>query len=161
MHIISLDGLDVHVRISEKDAVYLKKGLEVELSVPATNFTGSGCVDLVFGMADIASASVSARISIDAPEEALRPGHFAKVFLPLHPDKKVVAVPRSSLRMLGDGRAQCFLFVAGRALEREVELGEELGDGLVIVSGISEEDLLIDCVPRLLKGGDPVEIISL
>lgn len=91
----------------------------------------------------------------------LHDGEFVAVWVQDPNVKDALAVPVNALRHRGD---QAFVFVfnkdTGRVSERPVELGQQSGDHRVVVSGISEGDLVVTDGRAALNDGQKVQLLN-
>jgi membrane fusion protein (multidrug efflux system) len=76
------------------------------------------------------------------PERILLPGQFARVRAPYQGMDSAVVIPRRALAEL-QGRFRVYVVVDGRVTVRDVALGPEAGDDVVIESGLQSGETVI------------------
>ena len=145
----ALDPLWVLGDVYEMDLPHVKKGLTVEVRVPAfPDRTFRGRIDWVSDVLDPATRTAKVRCAIENPERLLRP-EMAPVLSIALPSHHHVAVPRDALLRLGDDTV---VFVAsteersGQLVfhRRKVVAGEDGTGGLVpILDGLAPGERVV------------------
>jgi membrane fusion protein, heavy metal efflux system len=93
--------------------------------------------------ADTRTAGV--RVEVPNPRQELRLGMYADIEVAATSDRPVVTIPRGAVQNVGDRQV---VYVAnpgepGKFVEREVRLGEPLGEQLEVVSGVQPGDHVV------------------
>jgi multidrug efflux pump subunit AcrA (membrane-fusion protein) len=145
----ALDPLWVLGDVYEMDLPHVKKGLPVQVRVPAfPDRTFRGRIDWVSDVLDPATRTAKVRCAIENPERLLRP-EMAPVLSIGLPSHHHVAVPRDALLRLGDDTV---VFVAsteerdGQLVfrRRKVVAGEDGSSGLVpILDGLAPGERVV------------------
>jgi cobalt-zinc-cadmium efflux system membrane fusion protein len=143
------------VDIYERDLSKVKPGDEVaaaSVAYPERTFTGT--VDQLASVVDPERRVLEARIVLDNPDGALRPGMTATariLGLPEPGAKPVISVPRSALQTI-DG--QPFVFVEkapGKYQLRAVERGVDLVSGVEVKQGLVGDETVVTEGSFILK----------
>lgn len=106
----------------------------------------------VYPMADPSSHTVT--VKFDLPEGvAASPGMYAELVIPDTSSKgKQVMIPKSAL-IRGRSLPSVLVVKDGRSVLRLVRLGQETGDKVVVLSGLSPGEQIIDNPPSGVKSG--------
>ncbi len=127
--------------IYDRDLSRVRVGLPVEVATsafPGERFTGR--LTYLGQVVDSVTRTVKARVVIDNPDQKLRPGMFATAAVRGITPSAALGVPQAAIQQL-DGRTVVFVPTGpepwGRFEIRDVEVGPELGTGLVpVISGL-------------------------
>ena len=144
------------VRESETGLVH--PGQASEIVVPAVSGESlRGEVERVSATVDSRSGSAAVRVVVENSEGALKPGMFVEGTIIYGGEREALVIPVSSLLRRDGQTASLFLVRGGRALRREIQVGEERHDGTIeVTGGLEEGELLIDSPSPLIREGDRV-----
>lgn len=145
------------VNIEQKDMGLIKPGLPAEVTVdtfPGRAFAGK--VEVVNPAAGAASRMFRVKIKIDNPDGLLKPGMFVKAAVAVGAEADVLAVPQSAV-LQKQGLYYVFVLEDGRAVRRQVEIGQVLGDMVQIRSGLTAGAPVVASNLGSLKDGDQVK----
>jgi cobalt-zinc-cadmium efflux system membrane fusion protein len=137
MIVADLSEVWLSASVQEKDISQIKPGLEVEAvfaAYPVETFHGK--VRSIGDLLDPDTRAIKVRVIIQNPEGRLRPGMFASVTFVGFTEPSVV-IPASSIVQIGDST---FVFEQVRPWElqsRQVAIGTQQGDRIVIKRGIA------------------------
>lgn len=146
------------VGVSEQYYALLKKGAPATLRVDALEGeTFDGTVANIFPTLDPVTHTVSTEIEVKNADLKLRPGMYARVHMDFGTKEALMIPDKAVVRQAGSGVRYVFLLQGGKAVYREVELGEQQADRYVVLSGLEEGDLVITSAPSMLKNGIPVK----
>ena len=127
--------MDIEVR--ETDAPRVQRGSRAQVSLTAYPGEGyAGVVDFVYPMADERTRAIRARVVIRNPDGRVRPGMYGTVRLET-PQRTALSVPLSAVVWTGE---ETLLFVEdepGRIRPVQAEVGETVGEYVVVRSGVS------------------------
>jgi RND family efflux transporter MFP subunit len=128
--------------VFEKEAQYLKPGVQVRVSLPGQNKTLPGRVSNVLPQFDPSTRTLKARIEVENLGYALRPDMFVNVELPVAFSRAVV-VPEGAV--LDSGLAKTVFVERGEGLfsPRAVEIGRRLDDRVEIVQGLQAGEKIV------------------
>lgn len=147
------------IGVSEQYYSYLKKGAAATLSVDALGEeTFSGIVTNIFPTLDPVTHTVSTEIEVANKDLKLRPGMYARVHLDFGTKEALTVPDKAIVRQAGSGARYVYVFSAGKAVYRAVELGQQQGDLYEVVSGLNAGDQVIISAPSNLKNGLSVKL---
>jgi cobalt-zinc-cadmium efflux system membrane fusion protein len=135
--IADLSKVWVVAEVYEHDVPYVQAGETARVTVPSLgNRRYDGKITYVGGVIDATTRTARARLELDNPDGALRPGMFAEVVVDA-PEHAAAIVPTSALLARRD---EMFLFVEeskGRFTQRKVKVGAQTGDHVAILDGVT------------------------
>jgi len=159
--------------------------LEVQVELPETNLSAAvvgedatifldaypdrpyaGRVQRIWPTANRQKATVEVRVRFEQPDDRLRPEMGARVVFGAkstpqtsteNAQPPAVLAPRSAVVPI-DGKPHVFLLERDVARLREVQLGAEKNNRVVVLSGLEGGERLIDEPPTTLADGDRVRI---
>lgn len=151
-----LDPVKVVADVPAAAAQGFAPGAPVGVEVPALGLRTEGVLDRILPSADPGSRTIRFEIVQPNPEGRLKSGMFARVVLASESTRPVLLVPRSAVVARGQLEG---LFVVDREVEpprarlRWVRLGEEHGDRVEVLSGLTEgEEYVAEPLPGLVDG---------
>lgn len=153
------DPIHALLPVRESETGLIAVGQRSDIVVPAVSDEYlRGEVDRISPTVDPQSGSVAVRVVVENSEGTLKPGMFVEGSIGYGRERQALVVPVSSL-VGSDGRsASVFVVRGGRALRREIAIGEERNDRTVEVEdGLTENELLIDTPSPLIREGDRVQ----
>jgi RND family efflux transporter MFP subunit len=157
VQIVDLDRIDVLVNVTEAVLPALRVGAPAAIQVDAyPGRTFSARVSRIAGGIDPTSRTVQVEIDLPNPGRLLRPGMYATVALSAGAGTPVLIVPLTALGTAGD-RHFVWVVTGGAAHERQVTVGQALGDAVEIASGLTEGDLVVTKGIALLREGQRVQ----
>jgi multidrug resistance efflux pump len=139
MRIVQSHVLKLVLLVSEADAGRIRLGMPVTLTVdsfPDRQFAGN--VSAILPALDAASRSLQVVVGVRNPEALLRPGMFVsgRIVEELA-GRRGVVVPRTAVRT-ASGSHVLFVLNGDRVDRRIVQLGQEAGELVHVVSGLQE-----------------------
>ena len=114
---------------------------------PNEKFTGK--IDAIADIVDNATRMVKVRITVDNSSNKLKSGMFAKVSFGLS-EGELIAIHKSALVTV-QGKHYIFIKVADNEFERrQVQIGQQMGDRVLIFSGLENaEEIAVEGVMQL------------
>ncbi len=129
--------------VYEQDLAYVRVGQSARITVPAlSDRTYRGKIAHVGEMVDPSTRTALARVTLDNPDGALRPGMFVEMLVDVAMQATGI-VPSSALLSRRD---RLFVFVELRPnvfRQREVQIGAQTADQVVILSGVSPGERVV------------------
>ena len=119
--------------------------VKVELSLEGQkDYPYKGITDYIDPTIDRNTGTIQARAQFENNDMFITPGHFAKVRSPLFTDPNTLVVPGVALGADQRGRYLMVVDKDNRAQYRQVEIGQTLLDGFIVIEkGLLPEDLVI------------------
>ena len=151
--------LKVVVNVSEQYYTRLKPGLEASLSVEALGTQSfSGRITKVYPTVDATTHTVGVEIEVANKDQRLRPGMYARLGLDFGTRQALTISDKAIVRQAGSGIRYVYVLKEGKAVYREVELGELQDGRYEVLSGIEPGEQLIISAPSRLKNGTAVKL---
>lgn len=142
------DGCTIAANINESQIAKIEAGQRTVIT--GSGFSGSydGYVKSIASSAkqvmtgNTTETVVEVTFVVNEPDEALKPGFTAKVKVIVDAGTDVLLAPYESLCR---DDASDFVYLAGpeRAVRRDVVLGREVSEGVEILSGVEEGDMVV------------------
>lgn len=153
------DPLLLRFRVPEADVGRIKPGMEARFTVRSDSRRFNAKLTHVAAAADDQSRMVQVTAEVAKEDiEALRPGAFASVTVPVGISKGSPVVPQTAVRPSERGFL-AYVVEDGRARERVVELGLRTADGRVEVrEGLKPGEHLVVRGAEALKEGAAVRV---
>ena len=151
--------LKVVVNVSEQYYTRLKPGLEASLSVEALGTQSfSGRITKVYPTVDATTHTVGVEIEVANKDQRLRPGMYARLSLDFGTRQALTISDKAIVRQAGSGIRYVYVLKEGKAVYREVELGELQDGRYEVLGGIEPGEQLIISAPSRLKNGTAVKL---
>ncbi|MBI5904982.1 MAG: efflux RND transporter periplasmic adaptor subunit [Deltaproteobacteria bacterium] len=139
--------------VPEAYAASLKPGLAVDLSVdsrPGKTFRGS--IRRISPASNAANRAIQVEANFPNANRELMSGFFGKAAILLRVDQNGVSVPKQAVVTFA-GIEKVFVVDNGAVKERRVRLGDDLGERIEIVDGVSAGELVaVSRTGKLVQG---------
>ena len=137
-----LSAVWVEVRLYPDDLARVAEGAPARVIDPATGRVQAAAVARVLPVVDPATRAGLARLRVDNPDGALRPGALLRAEIDTDP-RPVLQVPRDAVLFAGP-RALVFIDLGGgRLAPREVQVGAVGADAIELRGGVQEGDRVV------------------
>lgn len=154
LQIDQASGLQLQVSVDESAIASIHKGLKLKLEVNREAIFGT--VAEIVPAADPSSHSFLAKIDLPASSE-IRTGMYATVELP-NGLRNAIVIPHTSLVQRGSLICAYVLDAQGIAELRTVTIGEQQGDWVEVLSGISAGEKIVDNPADRNLAGKRIEV---
>ncbi|GAK84875.1 RND efflux system membrane fusion protein CmeA [Vibrio ponticus] len=171
--LVSLDPVHTSFSISERERLdlgmdrYKGDGSDeseaAEVQVILENgqlFEHLGALDYLGNRIDLNTGTIAMRAIVPNPDYRLLPGQHIRVELREKAPTDVVVVPRRTVQTDLEGHFVMLIADGDVAERRNVELGRQLEQGIVIRSGVKEGDRVITQGLQRIRNGVPVRVES-
>jgi len=151
--------LRLYVPVPQNYASVIRPGMQAQLIVPehpGEHFTARLIGDST--AVDRRSGTLLAQFVADNPDGALLPGDYAEATLQIPADTHGVSIPASSLIFRAQGTQVAVLDPDNHVHMRDIHIGLDLGERLVIDQGLKPADRVVDNPPDALREGDTVQL---
>jgi RND family efflux transporter MFP subunit len=151
--------LRLYVPVPQTYASIIRPGMQIELTVPehpGQQFSAHLMGDST--AVDPRSGTLLAQFVADNPDGALMPGDYAEATIHVAADTHGVSIPASALIFRAQGTQVAVLDSTNHVHLRDIHIGLDLGDRLVIDQGLSPADHVVDNPPDALRENDPVQL---
>jgi HlyD family secretion protein len=149
--------------LSERVVGGVRKGMQMELTVPALAPIGGGparggaritaTVDSVSPAADPRSMLYTVRLLVPNSEGRLRGGMLARLRVPVETRHAAILVPEQAT-FSENGGDYVFVVREGAATRRRLNLGESDGSSVEVLDGLAEGELVVTAGQEFLGEGD-------
>lgn len=156
VRLVSAGKLRLVFPISVSHVARVKPGAPVEIRIPSLGLKLPGTVARITGEVDAATRTMEAQVDVPNADQALIPGMFASVALRMDWREKALAVPLTGLSR-GNPRTALLVKSDGTLEERVVKLGLETASLAEVLSGLTENALIVVGSRSQLKPGQKVE----
>ncbi|CAB3750073.1 efflux RND transporter periplasmic adaptor subunit [Paraburkholderia humisilvae] len=153
--------LRLYVSVPQSEAAAVRPGMQATLTVPerpGTTFNAS-LVDTDDSITP-ASGTLLVQLSVDNHAGLLFPGEYTEVRFALPTDAHALQIPASALIFRHNGLQVATLGPHNRAVMKHVTIASDLGSHVVIGSGLTASDRVIDNPPDSLAAGDLVRVAT-
>lgn len=131
-------------QVFERDALYVKPGLQALISIPALGSrVWKGTVESVDQHVNQGTRTLNFRIAMDLEGTVIKSGMIARVTVEADPIQDVLLVPRDSLIATRRSKRVIIALGAGRFQPREVTIDDADEDEVIIRSGLKEGDEIV------------------
>ncbi len=147
--------------LSDRSIGWLSRGMEVAVTIPALGPLGerSGRVDWVGPSVDPRTLLYPVRIILDNADGEIRPGMLARIRFPIEERRQVLLIPERA-HFTENGLDYVMLAKSGKAIKRNIVLGESDGSNVEVLSGLAVGDAVVTAGQEFLSDGDPVKIVQ-
>jgi RND family efflux transporter MFP subunit len=164
MAIVNVDPMRVRLKVPEKMAAWVPVGQLVTLAVEAyPDRTFSGKIWRVNPSVDPQTRTFDAEALIENHQGILKPGFFVKASIPSTKVDRVLFVPQKTLSYAYGIYKVYAVTKENRLKEREVKLGDRLGEDVELIDGVRAGDRLalpVDGQELAVKDGIAVKIVD-
>jgi multidrug efflux pump subunit AcrA (membrane-fusion protein) len=157
--LVDPDPLKLRVDVPERQAPRVHVGQRASVRVDTAPRAFEGHVSRVNFAVDTRTRTFEVEILLPNLDRLLRAGSFARAEIEAELQQDVPLVPRSAVTTFA-GVNKVFGAKDGKAVERVVVLGQEVGDRVEIVKGVEPGAPIVLDPPRGLTGGTPIVAAS-
>ena len=162
--ITQLDPIHAEFSIPSNDYYFLRtldhKEVKVIYLLPdGTPYDNLGKLDFIDSVLDANTATIKARAIVENPDYLLVPGEFSRIRLDGIIAKDSIMIPQVALMQDAKG-SYVFKVVEGKAQPTPVVLGYNIGNNVLVKSGLNAGDVIITSQLIKLRPGVPVTPIQ-
>lgn len=160
--LVDRDPLLVRFQVPEVEASRIRSGMPVTFLVSEDPRPYTGQITYVAAAASETSRMVDVNALVNDPNrEALRPGAFARVTIPIPGSSTNPVIPQTAIRPSEKGFLAFVVEEGGTAREKTLALGLRTPDGRVeVVRGLAAGDKLVVRGAEALRDGAKVKIVE-
>ncbi len=151
----------IYVRVPQTYAGILHEGMTAEFTVP--EYPGKVFTAHLAANADAVSSqsgTMLVQFLYDNPDGAIRPGAYAEVKIPLPAGSGGIRVPATALIFRDEGLMVATVGPGNKVVMKPIKLRQDMGAAVLVASGISLDDKVIDNPPDSLQAGDQVRVTA-
>ncbi|HEY3597863.1 MAG TPA: efflux RND transporter periplasmic adaptor subunit [Paraburkholderia sp.] len=153
--------LRVYVSVPQSEAAAIRPGMTATLTVPerpGMRFDAQ-LVDTDDAITP-SSGTLLVQLAVDNRASLLFPGEYTEVHFSLPTSTRALRIPASALIFRDDGLQVATLGNDNRAVLKRVTIATDLGTDVVIGSGLTASDRVINNPPDSLADGDTVRVAA-
>jgi RND family efflux transporter MFP subunit len=154
------DKVRVVVQIPDREVPYADKDDPADVEFEALGGKTFKCkLARTQGAEDALTRTMRVEIDLDNPKGELRPGMFAKVNILLQKGGSGLTIPAGcQVGATREGQASVFVVRDGKAVLKPIRTGLDNGVLVEVLSGLTEQDLVIRRYSGSLTSGTPVKV---
>ncbi|MEE0930037.1 MAG: efflux RND transporter periplasmic adaptor subunit [Acutalibacteraceae bacterium] len=165
--IVNSKDLCVSVPVSESKIANVEVGQEVEIT--GTAFDGNKYSGVVLEVDNVAKqvvtttgkeTAVNVTVSIDNPDEKIKQGYTAKCTIVTNVKDNDIIVPYEAIEMTDEKEGIVYMYSNGKAVKKTVQIGNEYENGVEVLSGLKNSDLIINS-PEQISNKNSIKINKL
>jgi membrane fusion protein, multidrug efflux system len=157
--VADMHALRVYVNVPQSYSAQIVPGMTVSLSLP--EYPGRTFPAKLLSTSDAISsqnASLQVEFTADNPDGKLKPGAFVQVSMALPSGGGALRLPASALMFRAAGLQVATLAPDDRVMMKAITIGTDLGNSVIVASGLKPRDRVIDNPPDSLANGDLVHV---
>jgi RND family efflux transporter MFP subunit len=155
--LMDFSRIKISVDVSGADIQRIQKGQAAILRVPTLpGREFKGTVSVINLAADPQTKKFGIEVSVDNPDQVLRPGTFGEIIIEVQSHENALVVPQKAVLE----NSYVFITQDGKAAKKEIALGLQNTTMVEVSSGIAEGDLVIVEGNFGLEDGAPVEVTA-
>jgi multidrug efflux system membrane fusion protein len=157
--VADMHALRVYVNVPQSYSAQIVPGMTVSLSLP--EYPGRTFAAKLLSTSDAISsqnASLQVEFAADNPSGLLKPGAFVQVAMGLPSTGGALLLPASALMFRAAGLQVATLGPDDRVMMKSIAIGTDLGNSVIVASGLSPRGRVIDNPPDSLANGDQVRV---
>ena len=171
--LVSLDPVHTSFSVSERERLTLgmdrikgdgsdeSSGVEVQLELEnGEYFEHLGQLDFLGNRINTQTGTIAMRALVPNPDQKLLPGQHIKVNLRDKNAKDVIVIPRHAVQTDLEGDFAMVMAEGNVAERRNVELGAQVEQGIIIKEGLDKDDTVITQGLQRVRNGVEVRIQS-
>ena len=153
--------VNVMINVTENDYSKIKNGMEVGVTFdgfPGETFTGR--VKRIHPTVNPSTRTFTAEISINNPQQRIKPGMFARVTINYGSANHVVVPDRAVVKQTGSGNKYVYVYNDGAVSFNKVELGQRLDNAYEVISGVENGAYVVVSGQSQLIDGSKVKLLK-
>lgn len=158
LSIVQMSPLRLRTDVPEREAVSIRTGMLVRVSLDGASGTHEGRVARLSPTVDESNRTLLVETEVPNPENTLRPGAFARAEIVASASQKGLMVPAAAVVSFA-GIDRVFTVKDGKAAEKRIKTGRRTDAGIEILEGISVGDSVV-VNPGNMTDGESVTVTS-
>jgi RND family efflux transporter MFP subunit len=158
---MTLTPLKITIFVNEEYFSRVRKGMPVTVTTDIyTDEEFRGTVHLIHPTIDPASRTFGVEITIPNSNLRLRPGMFARVNMGFGAMKRVIVPDLAVVRQIGTNDRYVFVYENGVVHKTKVQLGNQVGKNIEVLSGLEEGDQVVVAGMSRLLDQSQVQVVE-
>lgn len=157
--VADMHALRVYVDVPQSYSAQIVPGMKVSLSLP--EYPGRSFPAKLASTSNAIgarNASLQVEFAADNPQGLLKPGAFAQVSMTLPSSGGALRLPASALMFRAAGLQVATLGAGDRIVMKPISIATDLGTQVIVASGLTRNDRVVDNPPDSLSTGDTVRV---
>lgn len=153
----------LNISVSENHYKDVQRGQQVDITLDAYDGEGfTGKVTIVNPSIDPMTHTFPVELTINNPDQKVRPGMFARATINFGNQDHVVIPDVALVKQIGAGDRYVYVYNKdkGNVTYTKVELGKHMGTSYEILSGINPGDQIVVAGQARLNNGKEVEVVK-
>jgi RND family efflux transporter MFP subunit len=160
--LVRTDWLKASMQIPERMAGWVRVGQQVDITVdayPDRKFTGR--MSRINPTVDPETRTFATLARVENPDGLLKPGFFLRASIPSDQMESLMTIPQKAL-VYAYGVYSVYVLQGSQVEQREVKIGDRVGEDVEIVGGLTEGEQVAIPVNegQVLFAGAAVEVVS-
>jgi membrane fusion protein, multidrug efflux system len=161
--LVNIEKVCARVSISESEISSIEKSQKAKIFVGALGRAEfEGVVEEIGVIADPIAHTYKIKINITNNENRIKPGMICEVYIPRPGPINAILVPNQAVQV--DEKGRTFVFTVNetrnKAERKNVETGRLVNEGIEIISGLREGELVVVAGQQKLVNDSPVRIAN-
>ena len=149
------------VNVSEAYYKYVKKGMEVPLTLDAyEGETFSSTVTIVYPAIDANTHTFPVELTINNSDQKVRPGMFARATINFGEIERVLVPDEAIVKQIGAGDRYVYSYKDGKVSYDKIELGRHLETFYEVVGGVESGTQVVVAGQSNLRDGIAVQVVK-
>jgi RND family efflux transporter MFP subunit len=162
--IVNLDNMYIETDVPERYISDISKGKEVEVYFPVLNKNIKTKVRQAASFIDPANRTFKVEIAIPNMDKSIKPNLTARLKINDYSNDKAILIPQSIISENAEGQQYVYTITdkvenKGKVKRAIIETGRTQGDFVEVLSGVENEEELIEEGARSVKAGQEVKIL--
>jgi RND family efflux transporter MFP subunit len=155
--LVRIDPIRARLDVSEKDAPRVRAGQNTRLRIEGSDQEFTGTISRVSPAIATGNLMLQVEADVPNPQAVLKSGSFVKADVVVN-ETHGLFVPRGAVITFA-GIKKIFLVHQGKAVEKEIKLGREIGGRVEVLGPVKAREMVV-IDPGTLRNGQPVEILT-
>jgi membrane fusion protein, multidrug efflux system len=152
-------NLRVYVNVPQSYSAQIVPGMTVSLTVPEyPNQTFRAQLVSTSDAISTQSSTLLVEFQVDNSKGLLKPGDYALVSMGMPQGEVMLRLPASALMFRAEGLQVATLGSDSRIVMKPISIGTDLGNEVVVASGLSPQDRVVNNPPDSLSTGEKVRV---
>ena len=156
-NLVSTNPVKITFAVPEKYANQMKVNTKLNFTVAGSNQKHTATVYAIEPGIESSSRTLQLRARAENPDDALRPGSFANIELPLTVIEDALLVPTEAVVPVQNGK-KVFVTENGKAKEVMIETSTRTEKDVLVTSGLQPGDTVLTTGIMMLRPGSPVKV---
>jgi RND family efflux transporter MFP subunit len=150
----------VQVNVPQAYAVQTHQGTAVMIRIPEAAVSAEGTVTRTASSVDATNRTMLAEIELDNAKHRFQPGSYVQVTFTAKQNGSAWTIPSNTLQMRVEGPHVAVVNDRSEVEIRRVQLGRDLGQRIVVTSGVTGDERLIINPDEELRDGLAVRVAA-